>query len=173
MREVTTTKTVYQFNELTDEAKETAINNHIEANDFDFLSDLMNERLHELLEESKFETDNEKNVELYFSLSYSQGDGACFIGDFEYQNYQVTITHQAHYYHELSTTLDIIEMDEDEGHEVPEEKIKEIKDAYVEMCINLKSDGYAYIENENDPQWIEEQFTSNEQEFNENGSQHY
>ena len=73
-------KTVYQFNELSDEAKDKAIENYRQAG-FDY------EWWNYIFEDAKrmgvlmgITVDN-----IYFSGFSSQGDGACFEGSYEYQ----------------------------------------------------------------------------------------
>ena len=80
----TITKNLYKFEELEDESKERAIKNYRERNDLYFEGEMLEEDMNYKLSEYGY-----KNMEVNFSLTYSQGDGVAFYGtisgeDFEY-----------------------------------------------------------------------------------------
>ena len=77
MRTITVEYQVATFNELDDKQKEKVLSNYWDINlDYDFLSDYVLE----------FKKDLEilgfSNVKINYSIYYSQGDGACFSGDY-------------------------------------------------------------------------------------------
>ena len=86
-RELTTT--IYTYDELTTEAQNRAIEDYRRDQDFPWLSDDMSERLVEILAENKITYDYQPN--LYFSLSYSQGDGAMFEGTMRFKAWTISV----------------------------------------------------------------------------------
>lgn len=88
MKTITREYQLYTFDELSQEAKDKARAKYNENNEYYFLGDNMAERLHELLEENKIKDLNDtskagtKPTPVFYSLSYSQGDGAMFEGNF-------------------------------------------------------------------------------------------
>lgn len=117
MKTITKVYEVYNYEELTDEAKEKALAKWVEGNDYYFLSDYLNERLHELLEENKIADTNDtskagtKPTQVQYSLSCCQGDGAMFEGVFMWKGYTVKVKHSGHYTHYNSKTIDIYKYD--------------------------------------------------------------
>lgn len=74
-RTISTTKTVYKFNELDDGAKQNALEDYaLNGLDYDWW-DCQEERLKEDMEEIGITVDK-----MYFSGFYTQGSGACFEG---------------------------------------------------------------------------------------------
>lgn len=71
-----TTIQVYNFNELSQEAKETAINNF--KNNYEINLDFFNDEAKEIISERGFKG----NIKLQYSLSNSQGDGLSFGCDY-------------------------------------------------------------------------------------------
>ena len=65
--------TIYEFHELSEKAKQNAINNWRELDELTFLSDEMEEYL---MGDNRF-----KNTDLLYSLNYCQGDGLSFSCD--------------------------------------------------------------------------------------------
>ncbi len=165
----TVSKTIYKFDELNDEAKQKAIEWYREGDDMPFLSDDMNEYLGELLEEYKFKNDG---VRLFYSLSYSQGDGAMFTGEISWKGYTFTIEHYGHYYHENSKQ--ITEITRNNGNEITDKTwskmFNEFESVYVEICKKVRDYGYSIIEDAQSDETIAENIEANEYEFNEDGS---
>ena len=80
MRTVTTVTKVYKFSELSDDAKETAINAYRENNlDYEWWEYIYDDTK-EIAALMGIEIDN-----IYFSGFWSQGDGACFEGHYSYK----------------------------------------------------------------------------------------
>lgn len=71
---------IYSFDELSESAKQKAINCALESNDFEFESEYVIEDSKELA--ALFGLDIEK---IYYSGFCSQGDGACFEGRYKYK----------------------------------------------------------------------------------------
>jgi hypothetical protein len=171
------TKTIYlyRFDELSKEAKDKAIEYFREQEEFYFLEDDMKNELDNILD------DNEDikaigETKVYYSLSYSQGDGVMFEGQFKmskYPNLIFEVKHSGHYYHEYSKTTEIIE-DFDEGEPMSTNEYRkadlEFEKWYLETCINLKKYGYEVIEYEQSDEAITEFIEVNEYEFLEDGT---
>ena len=94
---------LYNFNELSESAKEKAIQDWIEHDDLPFLEGAMDDYLIDLLIDNGIESDNAKT---FYSLSYCQGDGAMFEGSFMYQGVSIVAKQSGHYYHCSSKQLD-------------------------------------------------------------------
>ena len=156
---------VYEYNDLNEKAKEKALNWFIENNNYDFLSDNLEEDLKELLRVNKISFD--ESLKIYYSLSYSQGDGFCFEGDFEYKDYQINIKNSGHYSHKNSVNIEITKED---GEDAKEEIYKEFKNIFDDICDELEKIGYSYIESENSEENFIEMSNANEYKFLEDGS---
>ena len=156
---------VYEYNDLNEKAKEKALNWFIENNNYDFLSDNLEEDLKELLRVNKISFD--ESLKIYYSLSYSQGDGFCFEGDFEYKDYQINIKNSGHYSHKNSVKIEITKED---GEDAKEEIYKEFKNIFDDICDELEKIGYSYIESENSEENFIEMSNANEYKFLEDGS---
>ena len=101
-----------------------------------------------------------QGVKVYYSLSYSQGDGVALHGQIDRANFpnlpwpddanRATFTHSGHYYHELSFTVELFN-DDDEGGEwllspnAP--SVVEFTKAIRQVCRDAERYGYADIEN--------------------------
>ena len=133
--------TVYKFKELSKEAKQKAIDDYYEDSDYPFLYEELYSWLEELLEKNKITITGE--TKLYYSLSYSQGDGLCFIGNFKWRKYYVKITHSGHYYYSNSTTIDI---ENEEAEYASEKTIERFKKIYTKICDKLEKIGYEELE---------------------------
>jgi len=142
---------VYKYEELSDDAKETALNSHIESNDFDFLEESLTEYLKELLTEAKIDGE----AELSYSLSCCKGDGVSFTGNFEYKGVNISVTrNNSHYVH--SNSVDI-------------EAEAEFKEIFKEICDKIEKVGYSEIEYQNSEESFKENCEANEYTFRENG----
>jgi hypothetical protein len=179
MKTITKNYNVYTFDELSQEAKDKARNNYNADNEYMFLSDCMNERLHELLEENNIKDINDtskpgtKPTQVMYSLSNSQGDGAMFTGEFEWGKYTVYIKHSGHYYHSNSKFIEIHETENlgfDIGKDYEPKVYKEFEELYQKICTELEKYGYNYIEYEDSEESFRELCESNEYTFLENGN---
>lgn len=167
---------IYKFDELSDEVKDKVITKFREGNDFPFLSDDLEEELKSLLEENKIEVLD--GLKLYYSLSYSQGDGVCFVGNFKYGKCRISIEHKSNYVHYKSVNISIelyddIDEEENEIYLSPKEHddvLDEFKSIYKTICNKIEKDGYSIIENENTEEAIKDVIECNEYEFYKNGA---
>ena len=132
----------YSFNELSEAAKNKAIQQHYENEDYYFLSEDLNEYLIELLNEYGYQY---LNIKLEYSLSNSQGDGVNFTGELKINcNNEITIKIEKlnfRYCHELTTALFFY----DENNEQINE-IDEIKKDYIQICKKVEKYGYSILE---------------------------
>lgn len=173
MKTITKEYNLYNYDELSKEAQKRALNDYTRGNDYVFLSDCMNERLHELLEENNIKDTNDTSkpgtrpTEVMYSLSYCQGDGCMFQGVFQWKDYTVTIEHSGHYYHSNSKTIEISKnWDVDYDNEyVGEEVENEFNGIYQDICKQLEKFGYDFIEYENSEENFIEMCECNEWTF--------
>jgi uncharacterized protein (DUF302 family) len=175
---------IYDFDELGENAKQKVLNRFREGNNYYFLKDDLTEQLHETLKEKGIKI--LKDFSLRYSLGYSQGDGFSFVGDFEYKGVEFRITPNSwgnHYQHKNS--VDIYRMDEDENFEdsdgditeeikvlkerKAEEIYKEFQQVFYNICDKLEKQGYSIIEYEDSDENIKENIKANEYKFRENG----
>lgn len=166
------TKTIelYTYDELTPEAKKKALKDYRENNDYAFLSEYLNERLHELLEENGIKDTNDTSkagttpTPVRYSLSYSQGDGAMFEGQFEWGTWHVSIKHLGRYSHSNSKEIDMYQIEDDSIY--PEQHtIDKFEAIYQSICKTLEEDGYSYIEYEDSEENFIEMCNTNEDTF--------
>ena len=124
-----------------------------EGEDYWLLKENLKSELTEQLEKIKQLTQKE-NTKLYYSLSYSQGDGVMFEGFFRYKNTTFKITQEGHYYHSKSHNIrifnyknkDYTELTEKQENEA-EKEIDEFKENYYyPICNKLEKIGYQIIE---------------------------
>ena len=168
---------LYDYNELSDKAKVKALENHNEHAELYFLEDDLNDYLSQLLEDAQIKGE----AELFYSLSNCQGDGVCFVGDFEHKGFTFRVSHEGRYYHSNSVNIELIEDDEDDGDDLKADLIEitkdeaeqYFKDAYKEICDKIEKRGYAEIEYEQSEEYFKDICEANEYTFRENGEIEY
>ena len=190
MKTVTIEKEVYEFNELSDSAKQQAITEY--AIDYDW---------HDFVYEDAKTIGALMGIDItniYFSGFCSQGDGACFEGGYGYKKNSVNavkeyapelhdiaqtlfniqkrnffqlyagIKHSGFYYHEFCTIIDV-ERDSYYGQDVSENDEKDLQEALRDFMKWI----YKQLENEHDYLTSEEYFSelcqANEWNFYETG----
>ena len=171
------TKTInlYSYSELSKEAQEKAHSKYIESNDYYFLSDCLNERLHELLQENNIKDLNDtskpntKPTQVQYSLSNCQGDGAMFAGIFEWKNNTITIEQSGRYYHSNSKTITYNDFVGEEKEHEEEKLAKEFEKIYQSICKELETFGYNFIDQENSLESFIELCEANDYTFLANG----
>lgn len=156
---------VYEFDELSEEAKQQAINNWYTNETYPCLEDNLEEFSYPLLEDNKIEI--MKNFDILYSLSNCQGDGVCFVGEFKWKKYHISITHNFRYYHNRSTDINITTQFDNEA---KEEIYKDFKKIYYSICDKIEKGGYEELEYRMDFKEFEELCQVNEYTFLENGT---
>lgn len=181
----TITYTVYTFDELSEEAKQKAIQEWRQSDPghtLPFLSDNMNEWAREILLENEItldKTDDSNKKKwcnfsekyfCYYSLSYCQGDGAMieFVGTWK-NKYYISTTHSGHYYHSRSRNIDIEAID---GSQVTNDVIDDFSELYDAMCKELAKRGYNEIDYNNSDEYISETLSANDYHFTQDGKIH-
>lgn len=180
----TITYNVYSFDELSKEAQEKAREKWAQNNDYYFLSDYLNEKLHELLIENNIKDLNNtskagtKTTQVFYSLSYSQGDGCMFEGDFVFtykgSKYIVNVKHSGHYYHYNSKNFTIYDEEGEELDSMEEcKEISEVEEAfnivYKKICKDLEQIGYNFIEYEDSMEAFQQSCEANDYTFTKDG----
>ncbi len=174
MKKITKEYTLYNVNELTQEARDKARQSFNEDNEYTFLSDNLNEKLHELLEENKIKDQNDtskpntKPTEVFYSLTNSQGDGCMFAGHFEWNGYTVKIKQSGRYTHSNSKEIEIT--DEEGNEPETDEPAKAFEAIYQSICEQLERSGYNEIEYENSEEAFIETCEANEYTFLSDGT---
>ena len=154
MQTVTKTFNIYEFDELTEDIKQKVIEREAEGirqiEIEDFLREEMDFYAEQLLEEYFEGKAIFKNV--FYSLSYCQGDGAMIEFDLKYCNKNVKIRHdKGRYYHENS--FGILE---EYGEELTEKQYKQLHEKIYNINKQLTKCGYAFIEEDRTEQAIEQ-----------------
>lgn len=171
MRHFTTEHTVYKFDELSDDAKAVALESARDAENemgFDFLSESMKYELTEhLLPKYKMTCDDAKT---FYSLGYSQGDGAMFEGTIYWKSWRVEVKQSGHYYHYNSKTF-WNDGSITTGKPMPSATAVKFNEEYVSLCQELEKYGYAEIEYQLSDEALTENIEANEYEFYADGKQ--
>ena len=156
--------TRYTFAELSEAAKEKAISDAQQAAYEEDITWLLTEQLEEDLAED-LGASNE--LKLYYSLSYSQGDGVALDGRLD-KSQAPTLTwparaeyayikHSGHYYHEHSFSVSFCDA---EGEDV-EPEVEVMTQQLRDVCRKLERNGYAILEHyasrEVALEWLNEQ----------------
>lgn len=162
------TKTInlYEYEELSEGAKEHALSNFQEHNDMPFLSDDLTEYVKEQLKVKGYEVND---LKIYYSLGYCQGDGLMFEGTLKKDNIKVYIKHNNGYYCHSNTASFSFEnfetgeeLEDNEATEQLEEELKQVmKDA--------EKEGYSMIEYNDSEENFKEMCEANEWTFRSNG----
>lgn len=167
------TKTIalYEYHELSPEAKEKALANWNETNDNPLLQSHMINVLKEKLDERgiKYDTDS---IDVRYSLSHCQGDGFMFIGNLTWKKYDISIKHGGgRYYHSNSASIEIQESD-NLGYHMDDEDadVKEFNEIYQAICKEMEQIGYDEIEYEQSEEVFQETCEANEYTFREDGT---
>ena len=144
----------YGYEELAPEAQAKALEKirAIEYENFpqDLLSETMDQEASNLLFGSYDGLD--KNLKLFYDLSYSQGSGVSFHGEIFASDkpalnlpencYRVEITHSGRYYHEHSFNVELYDVD---GEEI--DGAKGVTEELRDICRKLERYGYEWDRN--------------------------
>lgn len=130
---------IFNFNELSPEAKETAIEKYYENEEYHFLGDDLLESCKEYLREKEC---TYYDIKVFYSLCNCQGDGLVFEGEvYNKEGETMRLKHTGRYYHSKSVNMEFFNT---EGNEVDE--IQSLKNIYFEICNKLEEEGYSIIE---------------------------
>lgn len=183
---------VYQFNELSKEAQETAIKNFLATN-------YENIELYDFAEECKeyAATKGFKDAKVRYSLSYSQGDGLSFDADIDVERfirevwpnvkqsvvdvilnncYSSCEANTRHYAYARREDIEFyIDVDSDKDYSNLLDFVDTVKgyiqDCYMEVCGTLEANGYAELEYQDSEEYAIEGITANDYEFTIDGKQ--
>lgn len=157
------TVTVYSFSELSTAAQEKVISDYYENEDYPFLSDDLKEELNQI---DYFFYD----TKIYYSLSYSQGDGLQILGKFDFDkwikdkynfkqsvndtvyNLVYSVESKSNRRYSFASKSDILtELDYNlykypNLEELINSIIDDIKEYYIDLCKKLELYGYSIIE---------------------------
>ena len=162
MKQITKVYNVFKLDELSKDAQSKAHENYMNNNEFIGLYDFLDEIARQELNENGIKDLTPNGFKLFYSLSYSQGDGSQINGTFEIDGRTIKIRQEGHYYHERA--INYTEQDEN-GDELENKYF----DLFQKIFKQLTKEGYAYIENENSIETFKEIAEMNEYEFLENG----
>jgi len=163
MKKITREYTLYNFDELSQEAKDNARNKFNENEDYPFLQADLRENIHEELIERGY---SHETITPFYSLSYCQGDGLMFEGvvtDKDGNTY--TIKHRGHYYHERSSQ---IEGEDKDGNEIDTKDFEE--NVYIPICKLVRDRGYSEIEYQQSEEHFAEICEANDYTFLSDGT---
>jgi hypothetical protein len=137
MRTETKQIKIYNFDELSKETQEKLIEKEIQYMYESYLDNFlyydMEEKAKQLLKEY-FKNNNAKINNVYYSLSYSQCDGAMFEFELYYYNKLVKIKHYGHYCHKYSFIID--------SYELTEKQEKQLKEKVLKMFEEFETFGW-------------------------------
>jgi hypothetical protein len=154
---------VYNFDELTKEAKEKAIQKYYENEDYSFLPDDLMRQFKYLAEENGI---TYADIRLLYSLSYSQGDGLCFTGTIRKNGINLFLTHNWRYYYAKSVHMVFTE--DESGEEVEPETNElafDLQTLYLDICSILEKLGYGILEYRMDNEEFLEMCEANDYTF--------
>lgn len=176
----TVENTVYSYDELSSEAKHKVreyFRDMLINDAYTWMSESLEDYLAELLAKNKIKT--VEFVGLYYSLSYSQGDGVMFVGTFQKGAWEYEVKHYGSYYHENSKTIDSITSiktgEEPRTSEAWRKAFEQFEPVYTKICVELKRYGYEMIEAAGSDEAVDEYIGDNsaDYEFNGDGSIYY
>lgn len=166
MRKFTTEHTVYSFDELSSEAKEKALQQqreYVNESINDYLPDTLADYLPELLKKHGMKCDDPK---IWYSLNYSQGDGAMFEGIVYWKSWQIDVRQHGMYYHYNAKQFWNIESVKTGREPRDYDKTERaFNDEYVAVCQELEKYGYDEIENQLADENLIEDINANGYEF--------
>jgi hypothetical protein len=190
MREIITK--VYKFEELSQEAREVAIENYRNKNDV--YLDFFNDDAVEQIEKAGFYGD----IDLQYNLSYSQGDGLSFscngieeslllsffaeiLGEGKEKTAKIIIENCSfvntgndgrHCFaskNDVDYTLESYKNDYNNINDIVKKVCEKIENLYMDLCKDLEKQGYAEIDYQYSDEAITETLIANEYEFLSNG----
>ena len=169
----TKTITLYEYSELNPKAQKRALNDWRENVDDPFMQSHMINLLKEELDARGFKYD-EDSIDVWYSLSHSQGDGFMFIGELYWKKYTVNIKHSESRYCHSNTALITVLEKSGKYAEYPlvatQKTHDEFETMYHAICKTMEAIGYEQIEyTENEESFIET-CEANDYTFREDGT---
>lgn len=181
MEVITKEYKVFDFKELSDEVKQEIIDKHYQYEDYPFLTD-------DLIEELDYQDKYFDDINLQYSLSWSQGDGLSFSGQFNLKKfldkgyskklsnwkkraileyiYKIHSTGNVRHY--CFASKDDIEFEYNYTDKelkrleiLIDDIVEEIKEYYINLCFKLEKYGYSILEYRMDFGEFEEMADSN------------
>ena len=144
--------TRYAISELSPDAQAKALDKVREGEQENFPQDLLSEAMDEqasYLLAGNYEA-KQSELKLYYSLSYSQGDGVAMHGTIypadapnltlPANTYRVNIKHEGRYYHEYSFSVELLDEDYEEIEDEDDKVLKQLRD----ICKQLERFGYKW-----------------------------
>lgn len=165
---ITTLLKLYEYSELSTEAKEKALRAWNETNYDPMMQSHMINLLKEELDERKIKYDVD-SIDVRYSLAYCQGDGFMFEGKLTYKGKEVSIKHGSnHYYH--SHTADFTYEDEEGNESMTEKQQAAFEVVYHAICKTMERTGYDEIEYQQSEEVFEQACEANEYTFEADGT---
>lgn len=159
---------LYEYSELKPKAQKKALNDWNENSIEEYVLQVdLDNYLSDLMEDNKIKRAGSDYPKIWYSLGYSQGDGAMFEGTFQWKGYTINVKQSGHYYHAYSKD---IEMTTDKKAGVSIQTSKKFEDVYIKICKALERRGYEIIEDMQSEAYFIEQCNANEYTFREDGT---
>lgn len=153
---------LYEYSELSEKAKQKALDTWRETNDDPLMQSHMINLLKEKLEDRTI-TYTTDSIDVRYSLSNCQGDGFMFIGTVEWEGQEIEITHgDTHYCHPFTARF--------ETGDLGSKDVDAFKAMYLEVCNEMERIGYNEIEYANSAESFEQACDANEYTFEEDGT---
>lgn len=156
---------VYTFDELSDDSKEKARDWYREGNDMPMLASHLCNLVGEELDARGYTYggNQETDIDVFYSLSNSQGDGLSFAATVYKDEKTYKVTQSGNYTHIY--TMDAVEVLEDGSDAEAPAILKEMRD----VAKKIERAGYDEIEYENSAEYIDEILADTEYTFTEDG----
>lgn len=130
-----------------------ALKADVNVSDYPFLEENLKDRLTEILIKKGYSI---KNINIGYSLSYSQGDGFNFVGEITNKKGVTFLIKKInfHYEHEQTTTQEIVlkdgvyfgDLTDKQQLSLTKRYLKPFEEEYINICLDLKKLGYEIIE---------------------------
>jgi len=156
------TRTVYSFDELSNEAREKAREWFRSGDDMPFLGEYVREVITQELDELGYHAEN---LEVFYSLASCQGDGVSFSGTLTRKNSPKTwhIKKTSHQYqHECTMSVEVEDEDGNSDDELVTDQMRTIAKKAERL-------GYKYIDAEQSNERVDETIIANEYTFTSDG----
>lgn len=156
---------LYQFDELSPEAKEKAREWYRDGQGYDFLNEYMHEFIAEKLALQGFSVDD---LNVYYSLTNCQGDGVSFTARLikGLDAYEVN-RNNSNYTHEM--TISEVYYEDENGEQVEQ---LELLNTMRDIAKQAEKAGYKYIDSENSNENVDENIRINKYTFEADGTRY-